>query len=84
MNSGDIVQARRSGDRDPVDDADDITMNDGLQSIELHHRSPDGEGAVVLSYEEYTQYRRDPHTPTREVDIHNVDLEGDPEGQAAE
>jgi len=56
MNSADIIRALLHGDRDPVEDADDITINDGLQSVELHHRSPDGESAVVLTYGEYAQY----------------------------
>ena len=84
MNSREIIHALRSGDRDPVDDADDITMNDGLQSVELHHRSPDGESAVILTYGEYAQYRRDPDTPTHEFDIYTVDLEEDTKEEAAE
>jgi hypothetical protein len=77
MNSADIIRALLHGDRDPVEDADDITINDGLQSVELHHRSPDGESAVVLTYGEYAQYRRDPDTSTHEFDIYNVDV-GEP------
>lgn len=73
MNSDDIIRALVSGDRDPVADADDITMSDGLQSVELHHRSPDGESAVVFTYGEYAQFRRDPDSPTHEFDICTVD-----------
>lgn len=74
MNSTDIIRALLYGDRDPVEDADDITMNDGLQSVEHHHRSPDGESTVVLTYGEHAQYRRDPDTSTHEFDIYNVDV----------
>lgn len=84
MNSADIIHDLVYGDRDPVEDADDITMNDGLQSVELHHRSPDSESAVVLTYGEYTQYRRDPDTPTHEFDIYNVDIEERTESGAVE
>jgi len=77
MNSDDIIRALLDGDRDPVEDADDITMNDGFQSVELHHRSPDGESAVVLTYGEYAQYRRDLDSSTHEFDIYNVDI-GEP------
>lgn len=84
MNSANIIHDLVHGDRDPVEDADDITMNDGLQSVELHHRSPDGESAVVLTYGEYAQYRRDPDTATHEFDIYNADVEERTENLAAE
>ena len=84
MNSTDIIHDLVHGGRDPVEDADGITMNDGLQSVELHHRSPDGESAVVLTYGEYAQYRRDPGSPTHEFDIYNVDIEEHPEEPSAE
>lgn len=74
MNSANIIHSLVHGDRDPVEDADDITMNDGLQSVELQHHSPDGESAVILTYGEYAQYRRDPDTSTHEFDIYNVDV----------
>jgi hypothetical protein len=73
MNTDDIIRELIDGDRDPIDDADDIESENGLEDVAVYHRSPDGESVVCLVYSQYTQYRRDPDSPHSEFDIYEVE-----------
>jgi hypothetical protein len=49
-----IVESLQNGDRDPVDDADRVDSESGLQAVELVHLACNG--SVTLHYNYYTAY----------------------------
>lgn len=62
-----VIEALRNGDRDPVDDADDVSAIGGAQGVELTHQASNG--TVILHYNYYTAYEANTTGQTDEFDF---------------